>query len=96
MKAVLVGRDGAIRGATVRVAGQGWQASTLNHPIQLLYPLEVSKRTSEPVNSPEPLQNNDSDPDDNLEGQIPVRHSRHATALEAQNRLLAQALNSEN
>ena len=42
VKNVIVGRDGAIRGATVRVAGQGRQATTLNCPIQLLYPLEVS------------------------------------------------------
>ena len=39
---VLVGRDGEVRGAKVRVAGQGRRATTLHRPIQLLYPLEVS------------------------------------------------------
>jgi len=42
VKETLVGQDGEIRGAVVQVAGRGRQPTLLHHPIQLLYPLEVS------------------------------------------------------
>ena len=42
VKEVLVRQDGETRGAVVQVAGRGCQATLLHHPIQLLYPLEVS------------------------------------------------------
>ena len=39
---VLVGRDGKIRGAVVKVAGKGRQGKFLSRPIQRIYPLEVN------------------------------------------------------
>lgn len=41
IKELIVGKDGQTRGATVRVAGRGRNHTTLNRPLQLLYPLEV-------------------------------------------------------
>jgi hypothetical protein len=96
VKNVLVGHDGAIRGATVKVAGQGRQASTLNRPIQLLYPLEVSARAPESTSPGEPSQVN-ADPDyhpHDSKNQTPLC-SRRAAALEARDRLLAQTLSCE-
>ena len=44
---VMKGRDGLVRGATVRIGNKDGQNTLLNQPIQLLYPLEVQSR--EPV-----------------------------------------------
>ena len=40
---VIPGRDGLIRGALVRVASRGHQATHLYRPIQLLFPLEMDR-----------------------------------------------------
>lgn len=44
---VMKGRDGCIRGATVKIGNKDGHKVLLNRPIQLLYPLEV--QTREPV-----------------------------------------------
>ena len=41
------GRDGQIRGATIRVARRDRQQDLLHRPIQLLYPLEVCSPSPE-------------------------------------------------
>lgn len=55
---IITGRDGKIRGATVKVASQNRQHPLLRRPIQLLYPLEVHSQEKAPVASvsdePEP------------------------------------------
>ena len=38
---LLTGKDGQHRGAVLRVAARGGQATTLQRPLQLLYPLEI-------------------------------------------------------
>ena len=40
---LIVGRDGRTRGATVTVAGKDRRLTTLNRPLQLLYPLEIDQ-----------------------------------------------------
>ena len=42
---LIVGRDGKTRGATVRVVGKRQHFTSLNRPVQLLYPLEISTST---------------------------------------------------
>ena len=108
VKKVLVGRDGQIRGATVRVASKGRQASTLNRPIQLLYTLEA-REESEGEEQPPPSDGTDSvKPTADSEGRdnmnpseqqqnmadscVSMRCSKCVAAHEAQDRLLAQAL----
>ena len=44
---VMKGRDGFVRGATVKIGNKDGQKVLLNRPIQLLYPLEV--QSQEPV-----------------------------------------------
>ena len=39
---LITGKDGVTRGATVRVEGGGQRHATLNRPLKLLYPLEIS------------------------------------------------------
>ena len=51
---LIVGRDGQTRGATVSVAGKNRQATYLNRPLQLLYPLEL--RSPEPVHADTPQE----------------------------------------
>ena len=93
---LLVGRDGEVRGAVVRVTAKGRQATVLQRPIQLLYPLEVpppcpelEQLPNDPEQSPD---NSPESPDDSEEPQ-PPRRPRRAAALEARDKLLAQTLN---
>ena len=104
VKELLTGRDGKIRGAVLRVAGKGRQATTLYRPVQLLYPLEVSQRIPETSThghleqSDIPLDQNDSDEEpcsdpDRLDLAEPLpRRSRRAAAMEARDRMMAQTL----
>ena len=105
VKEVIVGQDGAVRGATVRVAGQGRQATSLNRPVQLLYPIEVSAGVASPD---APTNAGEAEPE--LTGNLPdtevsnhvdepdkpdvVTHQRprRAAAQNARDRLLAQVL----
>ena len=41
------GRDGEIRGATLKTAGKGRRATTLHRPIQQLFPLETVEESDE-------------------------------------------------
>ena len=50
---IIAGPDGQNRAATVRVSSKG-RISTLNRPIQHLYPLEVRSPSTEPSNAEEP------------------------------------------
>ena len=43
VEALIIGRDGKTREATVRVIGKNGRATSLNHPLKLLYPLEVPR-----------------------------------------------------
>ena len=111
VKEALVGQDGEIRGAVVQVAGRGCQATLLHHPIQLLYPLEVSSpnRDLQPsaddpshvqqatTTSDLPCSDRDLQQEELDQSHVsqPLRRSRRVVATEARDRLLAQAL-SEN
>ena len=48
---VIVGRDGAIRGATVRKIGGDGSKQIIQRPVQKLYPLEISSSVSDDVSS---------------------------------------------
>ena len=52
---IIKGRDGRIRGATVRLPVKGSRSILLRRPLQLLYPLEVNSQASvnDPVNRTE-------------------------------------------
>ena len=39
---LIVGKEGKTRGATIRVAGKNRHFTSLNRPLQLLYPLEIN------------------------------------------------------
>lgn len=99
---VLTGRDGKTRGAVVRVAGKGRQATSLYRPIQLLYPLEVSQPSCGEPNSVDPAQPTtrceraDNEGDTRLgdpeETEPQPQRPRRAAALEARDRMMARAL----
>ena len=107
-KDVLVGRDGQIRGATVQVSGKGCQTTLLQRPIQLLYPLQISKPYHESgmdADNAEMVSFSDLQQgvatqdsmqvvvqDDEQDSEGPLPCSRRAAAQEAQDKLLAQAL----
>ncbi len=67
------GRDGLVRGATVKVATKDEQNTVLNRPIQLLFPLEV--QSQEPVSEedpePEVTETSSVPEDDNLVEESP-------------------------
>ena len=103
VKKLLVGNDGEVQGAVLRVAGQGRRAKFLRRPVQKLYPLEMPSHDRGNVL--------DNDYDDDLETEpatsmvqqeprksdstqplLPPRRSSRAAALEARDRLLARSL----
>ena len=43
---VIAGRDGRVRGATVKLAARNRQQTLIHRPIQLLYPLEIHDEQS--------------------------------------------------
>ena len=53
---LVVGRDGQTRGAVLKVASSGSQATTLQRPLRRLYPLEIQApdREKGPGDNPEP------------------------------------------
>lgn len=104
---VLVGRDDKIRGAILKVAGQGRQAKLLQRPLQLIYPLEIRAPSKESERSePEPEQSSNTSDDSHTQGpeapqevrsQVepqdpPPRRRKRIAAIEARDRLMAQAL----
>ena len=108
VKQLTIGRDDKVRGAVVKVSGKGRQATSLHRPIQLLYPLEVPHPT--PEESGDKLETEGQDissssgsvpedePDVPPTNGVPMagrRRSRRAAALEARDRLIAQALEGE-
>ena len=46
IRTLIVGRDGQTRGATVGVVGKNRRFSSLNRPLQRLYPLETNRTTA--------------------------------------------------
>ena len=95
---LIVGRDGRTRGAVLRVASTSGRATVLQHPLQRLYPLEISKST--------PDKDKETDNPDETEGdngvaeeesttqqcqaEVPVR-PRRAAATQARNWYIALA-----
>ena len=98
---VMKGRDGQVRGATVRMANRDRQQVLLHRPIQLLYPLEVEcvddeqtvhSGTEDPEDSAggiqkPPLADESTDGDGNTNNQPETqRRSRRAAAQQADER----------
>jgi hypothetical protein len=86
------GRDGKIRGAAVKLPSTGRQHSTLNRPIQLLYPLEVGGGCNHPTgaipgDTAEPLLLEDETSTQSVEQQI--RRSRRPAARRAEDQIKA-------
>ena len=99
---LLIGADGENRAAVLRVSGQGRISKHLRRPVQRLYPIEMTVRTTEQnQGNPEPEQRRKPDnttTEDNPEPDHdpPVRwRPRRTAALRARDRLMAQALDSE-
>ena len=65
IKTVMKGRDGQIRGATVKMANKDGREVLLSRPIQLLYPLEV--RSQEPTSKEDEIVDNPGDVPDDVE-----------------------------
>ena len=81
------GNDDRVRGAVLKVSGEGRQATMLERPIQLLYPLETSEV--------EPCSDQHGTPDKKtLPEEEPQRcdRPRRAAAQVARDRILAETL----
>ena len=84
---VLHGADRQRRAATVRVSKNG-RTSTLDRPIQHLYPLEVLADKSTAI---EPETNSEDGP--NSESEQPrITRPRRSASDQARDRILAQAI----
>ena len=56
---LIIGKDGKTRGATVEIAGKNRNFTSLNRPLQLLYPLEINHST-ELMNTPQETQESEN------------------------------------
>jgi len=92
---LLTGRDGRHRGAVVRVAARGEQATTLQRPLQLLYPLEINCNSDKDgyKETKENLRGDSATGDTSTEGHDQVQLTspctqrfKRASALKAQER----------
>ena len=77
---LLMGKDGRARGAILKVSARGDQATTLQRPLQLLYPLEIHCSASKDDEASSDEQPIISEDDNELE----VRKSRRAASVKAQ------------
>ena len=46
VQSLITGKDGVVRGASLKVASKGGPPTTLQRPLQLLYPLEIESSSS--------------------------------------------------
>ena len=94
---VITGRDGQIRGAILRVASEKGRSTTLQRPLQRLYPLEIECYVKEPegenpCNSEsrgdgivEPLDTTDNNRDVDIAANRPKRKA----AAQARDKIMA-------
>ena len=94
---VITGRDGQIRGAILRVASEKGRSTTLQRPLQRLYPLEIECYVKEPegenpCNSESrgdgivvPLDNTD----DNRDVDIAANRPKRKAAAQARDKIMA-------
>ena len=86
------GRDGKIRGASIKVAKRDKQQDILQYPIQLLYPLEISSPLGETESREEPTDDqshshpNPNDTQSDSSQQTSPRRSHRAAAQQADHR----------
>ena len=108
VKEVLIGRDAKIRGAVLRVAGERRWAKLLQRPLQLIYPLDICVLSGESEQSESVLKNSEQSTNTTDDTQNPSHcppkvewvqpqcpppcRAGRAAAIEAQDRLMAQAL----
>lgn len=85
---LIIGRDGQTRGAILRVASTGEQGTTLQSPLQRLYPLEISSSTPEERKKPDDMHNDNGVVDEERstgtheqDSEVPVR-PRRAVAID--------------
>ena len=100
MEELLTGTDGEHRAAALRITGEGRAAKRLLRPVQRLYPLEmaVSSEEDKTVESSEEdnaVGSAAAGTEHNTNQEPPLRRSRRAAAQAATDRILAQALASE-
>ena len=104
VKELLVGKDGEVRGAVLRVSG-GRKPTVLQRPIQLLYPLEIPpshpKRPEHTVETNAESQTVSRGPIeeprllDKSDGPTTPQRPRRAAATMARDRLMAHALSED-
>uniref|UniRef100_A0A1X7T375 DUF5641 domain-containing protein n=1 Tax=Amphimedon queenslandica TaxID=400682 RepID=A0A1X7T375_AMPQE len=82
VESIIPGRDGLIRGATVRVATGRRKSTLLNRPVQHLYPMEI-KHHKEESSQDQPRES---------QGHKETARPRRAAAFEARDHIIAQTL----
>ena len=97
----IVGLDGQIRGAVLRVPLGDGRYSSMKRPIQRLYPLEVSAASpeSQPTESIKNASVADVEPTvtepEKDEDPVPARRSTRASALQARDRIRAWTIQDQ-
>ena len=101
IETLITGKDGQVRGAVIRVPSKDGQTTLLQRPLQLLYPLEITRQvdsiTDVPTESDSVADLCDAEPPDKSTppDKPAVRRSQRAAATEASDRIMACSLQLE-
>ena len=86
----IVGKDGQIRGAKLRVSARGGQSTSLQRPLSLLYPLEINcyDDDSESTSNAQVIDRNEIEADSEP-AVTPIRRSSRLASSQATDRIKA-------
>ena len=87
------GKDGLVRSAVIRVFTGGKRSKLFRRPIQLLYPIELNSHVDPTPDTPISEFTSLPTPDPPAIERVLQRKSTRKSALEAQNKILAQTMN---
>ena len=92
VKEIIVGKDGRVRGAVLKLSTKDGQATFLRHPLQLLYPLEINCHFDDPAIAPDDTSSADDGGIEQADNEVPIatrRQSQRLAARQANNQLKA-------
>ena len=87
VEALITGNDGSTCGAVLRVANKGGRTTTLQRPVQLIYPLGVTQ--TQPELEPETEPKNSTPDDTSNPPTYRVTRPKRDSALRARDRVRA-------
>ena len=92
VKETIVGKDGRVRGAVLKLSTKDGQATFLRRPLQLLYPLEINCHFNDPAIAPNDTSSAEDVGIEQTDNEVPIatrRQSQRLAARQANDQLKA-------